>query len=83
MVEVQKAYVEVKNVYDTAFKNEDWAVVDAVEDQLLDAEEALTEWLFDQVKGAMKADEIKTLKENHHLPQFNEKIIDLALRYEA
>lgn len=79
--QIQKAYMEAKAAYDTAFKMEDWDLVDQLEDPYLDAEIALVDWSFDEcVKtGKFSRSDADLLRRNSNEAQWK-KFVDMALR---
>ena len=54
MNKLQKTYALAKAAYETAFKAEDWDLVDKLEDPMLEAEFALADWTFDVVVATGK-----------------------------
>lgn len=81
MNQLQKKYFEKKTIYEVAFKNHDWETVDAVEDEYLDAEFAMVEWMEKRIisTGQMTKEEIDYIRKNSNEEQWN-KIVDMASR---
>jgi hypothetical protein len=84
MNQLQKTYAVAKAAYETAFKAEDWDLVDKLEDPMLDAEFALVDWSFDVVvaTGKMSREDTDFLRSNSNLDQWA-KFVDMALRLAA
>lgn len=81
MNELQKTYMLAKAAYDSAFKHEDWELVDKLEDPMLDAEFALVDWVCEEVEktGQMSKEDIDLVYRNSTLEQWR-KLVDMGTR---
>lgn len=82
MNEQQQRYAVAKKAYDAAVAAEDWDLVEKIEDEHLDAESALVAWMFSVAEdsGKMPAKELALLKDRWIFPEWNGRIIDMAMR---
>lgn len=74
MKKLQEQYKLIKATYDQAFKAEDWETVDAIEDELLDAEEALRDGFLEIVKDQVSAADMAAFKQAVWTDAFIEKL---------
>lgn len=81
MNQLQKTYTLAKAAYDTAFKNEDWELVDKLEDTYIEAEFALVDWAFDEAEktGKISREDIEFIRKNSNLEQWA-KFVDMGMR---
>lgn len=79
--QVQKTYITAKAAYDAAFKNEDWDLVDKLEDPYIESEFALVTWTFDECikTGKFSKKDADFMIKNSNTDQWN-KFVDMGMR---
>lgn len=82
MNKLQKQYLDTKVEYDHMLKFGTEADFDEACDYMLDAEEALVDWALKIAEASKKIPpaDLETLRRNWRLPNWYEKMIDLALK---
>lgn len=80
MNELQRNYLIAKAAYETAFENEDWSLVDQLEDPYIDAEFALVEWIEEIAvnDGTLSQEDIDLMRKNRR--DYVERVVDMAMR---
>jgi len=79
-VELKAKYLALKAQYEKAMKEENWELVEQIEDDYIDAEEQFVEIALEQLKDKIGENEYKTIKEHWADPQYNEKVVGLLLK---
>ncbi|NEZ45373.1 hypothetical protein [Paenibacillus alvei] len=85
MNQLQKDYIKARAAHETAMKEKKWDLADELAEPYVQAEMALVNWMFEVVEQtrAMKKEDIEVLKKNWTHHDFNERIVDMALRLAA
>ncbi|SYX84589.1 hypothetical protein [Paenibacillus alvei] len=83
MNKIQMEYIRAKKAWEKAVAEEDWMMVESLEDGLLEAEESLVTWTLDTAaqSGLISTSDIYTLQK--HWTMRVEQITALGLRLPA